>query len=40
MFNNLTASKILEIVLGTRAWVNYIDSWKTWSQDWANRQNS
>ncbi|WP_264983698.1 hypothetical protein [Pseudodesulfovibrio portus] len=40
MFKNLTASRIMEIVLGSRAWLNYIDSFKTWSKDWAKHQDS
>jgi hypothetical protein len=40
MFKNLTASRILEIVLGSRAWLNYIDSFKTWSQDWSKNQDA
>lgn len=40
MFTNLTASRILEIILGSRTWLNYIDSFKTWSQDWTRNQNS
>ena len=40
MFKNLTASRILEIILGSRAWLNYIDSFKTWSKDWAGNQDS
>ncbi len=39
MFKNITTSRIMEIILGTKAWVNYIESWKTWSQEWANRQD-
>jgi len=38
MFKNLTASRIMEIVLGSRAWLAYIDSYKSWSQDW-NKKN-
>jgi hypothetical protein len=40
MFKNLTASRIMEIVLGSRAWLNYIDSFKTWSKDWAKNQDA
>jgi len=39
MFKNLTAARILEITLGSRAWLNYMDSFKTWSQDWADIQH-
>lgn len=39
MFKHLTAAKILEIVLGSRAWLNYMDSYKSWSEDWAQRQH-
>lgn len=40
MFSNFNASRIMEAILGTRAWLNYIDSWKSWSQDWTRNQNS
>lgn len=39
MFKDLTAAKILEIVLGSRAWLNYMDSYKSWSEDWAKIQH-
>ncbi|WP_281763210.1 hypothetical protein [Pseudodesulfovibrio nedwellii] len=40
MFSNLTASRIMEIILGSRSWLTYIDSFKSWSQDWNRNQNS
>ena len=39
MFKNLTAARILEIILGSRAWLNYMDSFKSWSKDWADKQH-
>ncbi|WP_286181854.1 hypothetical protein [Desulfovibrio sp. Huiquan2017] len=39
MFKDLTAARILEIVLGSRAWLNYMDSYKSWSEDWAKIQH-
>jgi hypothetical protein len=39
MFKNLTAARIIEIVLGSRAWLQYIDSFKSWSEDWATKEH-
>jgi len=39
MFKNLTAARILEIILGSRAWLNYMESFKSWSEDWAKIQH-
>jgi hypothetical protein len=39
MFKNLTAARILEIILGSRAWLNYMDSFKSWSEDRAKTEH-
>ncbi len=40
MFNNLTAKKILDIIIGRQCWLPYIESWKTWAQDWTKNSDS
>jgi hypothetical protein len=39
MFKDLTASRILEIILGSRAWLHYMESFKSWSEDRADKQH-
>ena len=40
MFTNLTTTKILDLILGRQCWNQYIESWKTWAQDWTNNSDS
>ncbi|OIQ49205.1 hypothetical protein BerOc1_01129 [Pseudodesulfovibrio hydrargyri] len=40
MFMNLSARRILAVLLGPpSAWHNYIDSFKSWSEDRVKRQH-
>jgi hypothetical protein len=39
MFKHLTASRIMEIILGSRAWLNYMESFKSWSEDRVEKQH-
>jgi len=40
MFSNLDLSKIFDIIIGRQCWHPYIESWKSWAQDWAKDSNS
>lgn len=40
MFTNLTAKKIMDLIIGRQCWHTYIESWKSWSQDWSHKQDS
>lgn len=40
MLKELAIPKIVGIVLGNRAWLDYIDSFKSWSRDWTSNQIS
>ncbi|WP_277872936.1 hypothetical protein [Pseudodesulfovibrio cashew] len=40
MFSNINITKIMDIIIGRRCWHQYLESWKSWSQDWTGNSNS
>ena len=40
MFSKLNLSKIFDVIIGRQCWHSYIDSWKSWSEDWARNSKS
>jgi hypothetical protein len=40
MFTNLTFKRIMDIIIGRQCWNPYIESWKSWAQDWTQNSDS
>lgn len=34
MFSKFNISSIMDMIIGRKCWHQYMESWKSWAQDW------